>query len=345
MRSLAIRLLCAIVVTIGFSQFSLAQKQPSSSSSNPSLHVGFVTNCVADFWTIAIKGARNAAAESGIKITVYLPPNGIGDQNRMVDHLLKQKVDAIGISLINAKGQQALLRRVVKQTTLVLHDTDAPNSGHACFVGIDNYKMGRDCGKLIKEAIPNGGKVVPFVGMMRQDNAMLRWQGMIDALLDRKPDPKVKDDSTKTIKGKKYTILPAMLDSFDLGKAKSNAEDMLAKYPDLKCMVGLFAYNPPVCLLALKAARKTGQVKLVGFDQDESTLQGIKDGHIHGTVAQEPYKLGYHTVKILIAAAQKNARDIPASKFVDIGHAIIRKNNANAFHENRKNLLQRESNR
>ena len=34
----------------------------------------------------------------------------------------------------------------------------------------------------------------------------------------------------------------------------ANAEDAIALYPDLGCMVGLFEYNPPACYQALKQA-------------------------------------------------------------------------------------------
>ncbi|MFP6648310.1 MAG: hypothetical protein VB817_02550, partial [Pirellulaceae bacterium] len=38
-----------------------------------------------------------------------------------------------------------------------------------------------------------------------------------------------------------YKILGTRTDNFDFGKAKSDAEDVLIRYPDIDCMVGLFA--------------------------------------------------------------------------------------------------------
>ncbi|MCB0108390.1 MAG: hypothetical protein KDE53_20860, partial [Caldilineaceae bacterium] len=58
------------------------------------------------------------------------------------------------------------------------------------------------------------------------------------------------------IKGEKYTILGTMTDNFDKVKAKQNAQDAIAANPDLGCMVGLFAYNPPVCLQAVRDANR-----------------------------------------------------------------------------------------
>lgn len=73
----------------------------------------------------------------------------------------------------------------------------------------------------------------------------------------------------------------------DQGKpeaALQKAEDALVKYPDLKGMAGLFEYNPPACYQALKKAGRLKQVALAGFDENDVTLQAIRDGDV-----QEPW--------------------------------------------------------
>ena len=101
--------------------------------------------------------------------------------------------------------------------------------------------------------MPNGGKVAIFVGRLEQDNAVKRRQGVIDELLDRTRNDKRYDDPGGEIKGDKYTIVATLTDQFDRARAKANAEDMLSAHSDLGCMVGLFAYNPPMCLEALRS--------------------------------------------------------------------------------------------
>tara|TARA_B100000809_G_scaffold256991_2_gene297824 strand:+ start:844 stop:2004 length:1161 start_codon:yes stop_codon:yes gene_type:complete len=119
-----------------------------------------------------------------------------------------------------------------------------------------------------------------------------------------------------------YTILGTRTDNFDFGKAKADAEDVLTRYPDIDCMVGLFAYNPPYILEALKGADKIGRVTLIGFDEADETLQAIKDGNCYGTVVQDPYMYGYKSVELLsqLVAGEKDALpeggvlNIPARK-------------------------------
>jgi ribose transport system substrate-binding protein len=104
---------------------------------------------------------------------------------------------------------------------------------------------------------------------------------VIDELLDRSvPAPHAiqYDPPGGELAGDRYTILGTRTDSFDYAKAKSNAKDTIASVPDIGCMVGLWAYNVPAGLAAVKEANKVGRIKLVSFDEDDLTLQGIADG-------------------------------------------------------------------
>ena len=108
--------------------------------------------------------------------------------------------------------------------------------------------------ELHAKALPEGGSVMIFVGRLGQLNAEQRRQGVIDELLDRTKDPTRRDPPGDVIKGEKYTIVGTQTDGFDKAKAKQNAQDAISRYPDLGCMVGLFAYNPPLCLQAIREA-------------------------------------------------------------------------------------------
>ncbi len=122
-----------------------------------------------------------------------------------------------------------------------------------------------------------------------------------------------------------------MTDQFDRAKGKANAEDALSRHPDVDGMVGLFAYNPPLILEALRQAGKLGAVKVIAFDEADETLQGIIDGHVHGTVVQNPYEYGYRSVEVLAALARGDRTVIPEGGFIDIPARSIRSDNVQAF--------------
>jgi ribose transport system substrate-binding protein len=301
------------------------------SGCSKSTGIAFVTNGIDPFWTIAEKGAKDAAAKFNITLDVRMPPNGMADQKRMVEDLLARGVQGIAISPINPASQKDLLDEIAAHTNLITHDSDAPNSKRKCFIGPDNYKAGRMVGELVKKAMPAGGKVMIFIGRLEQANAKLRRQGVIDELLARSNDPSRNDPVDGVLKGDKYTVLGTRTDDFDNAKAKAYAQDALITHDDLGCMVGLFAYNPPICLDAVKDAGKLGKVKLVGFDEDKRTLQGIKDGHVYGTVVQNPYMYGYESVRILAGLARKDESVLPKGGVLDIPARVITRDNLEPF--------------
>jgi ribose transport system substrate-binding protein len=192
----------------------------------------------------------------------------------------------------------------------------------------------------VKEALPGGGKVMIFVGGVEQNNARLRRQGVIDELLDRTPDPERFDSpSVGTLEGERYTILDTRTDNADHARAKSNAEDTISRYPDLGCMVGLFAYNVPACVEALEGAGKLGEIAVCGFDEQQGTLQGIVDGWVHGTVTQQPYEYGYQSVRILAALARGDRSVLPADGYVDVPVQVVKADNVRAFWDALKERL------
>ena len=150
--------------------------------------LAYVTNGVDPFWNTAAAGVRAAEKEFGVECEVLMPPKGAVDQKRMVEGLIARGVDGMAISPIDAKNQIDLINDAAARFPVITHDSDAPDSKRLCFVGMDNYKAGRAAGKLVKSALPQGGKVMIFVGRLEQLNAQQRRQGVIDELLDR-PSP------------------------------------------------------------------------------------------------------------------------------------------------------------
>jgi ribose transport system substrate-binding protein len=267
---------------------------------------------VASFWTVAAAGARAAGRELDVDVDVIMP-NGMADQTRKLEDLVTRGVSGIAISPINSENQTDILNKVAAETILITQDADAPKSDRVAYIGVDNYQAGMMCGKMVRDALPEGGKVMLFIGRVDQDNAQARRQGCIDAILGREPDPTRRDapEAAPASEDGKFQILGTATDELNAAKAKANAEDALTRHPDIAAMVGLFVGNPPAILAALERAGKVGEVKIIGFDEDEVTLQGILDGTIVGTVVQDPFKYGYESIRLL-AALHAGDRSAPA---------------------------------
>jgi ribose transport system substrate-binding protein len=277
---------------------------------NEDVKLAFVTNNAADFWTAARAGCEKAAKDiPHVSVEFRLVPDASAStQKQIVDDLLAAGVKGIAISPIDPANQTEMLNGVAAQGVLVTQDSDAPQSNRMCYVGTDNHAAGLQAGELIKKALPEGGKIMVFVGNMGAQNAQDRLAGIKDA-----------------IAGTKIEIIDIKTDGTDIVKAKSNATDTIVAYPDVAGLVGLWSYNGPAILGAVKDAEKVGKIKIVCFDGDEDTLQGVKDGGIFGTVVQQPDQFGYKAVETMNKALRGDKSGVPADKRMVIPTLAITK--------------------
>ena len=122
-----------------------------------------------------------------------------------------------------------------------------------------------------------------FVGNMGAQNARDRYDGFVAAL-----------------KGSKVSFVAAPFeDNKDKGRARKNVEDALTKYPDLNGLVGLYSYNGPAIVAAVKAANQLHKVKIVCFDGEPDTLRNLREGSVDVTVVQKPYEFGRLSIELL----------------------------------------------
>jgi ribose transport system substrate-binding protein len=304
---------------------------PAPAAAARKTRIVFVSNGVDPFWVICQAGVEQAAKDLGVDASMIMPSEGLTDQKRILEDLITKGTAGVAVSPIDPANQTEILNKVAEYSKLVTADSDAPNSKRLAYIGMSNYEAGRMAAQLMKEALPKGGAVMIFVGRLEQDNARLRRQGFIDELIGREPDATRFDPPTAKPSGNGFTILGTLTDQFDRAKAKANVEDTLSKSPDIAGMVGLFAYNPPAILEALRQSGKAGKVQVIGFDENDATLKGIQEGIVHGTVVQNPYEYGYQSVKILKAVIDGNTAVIPASKYIEVPARKIRKDDVDAF--------------
>jgi ribose transport system substrate-binding protein len=301
--------------------------------------VAFVSNNAHEFWTIAKKGTEAAAKEFNVEVEFRTPTGGVADQHRIIEDLETKGVQALAVSPQDSANQVSYFKALNKKLPLVAVDNDIRDAdARRCYLGTDNVTAGRAVGKLVKQAVPDGGKIMIFVGKLDAQNAQERRHGVVIELAGG--EEKCQDELAKMKKGDypvkfgKYELLDTRTDDENDAVCQTKCEDALGKIPDLACIVGLWAYNPPAMLRAMHSQKKVGKVGLIGFDENDETLNGIRAGEVFGTVVQNPYDFGYESVRIMAGIVRGEANAIESGKYkpspgpmkqIYVRHRIINK--------------------
>ena len=131
--------------------------------------------------------------------------------------------------------------------------------------------------------LPDGGKYVTFVGFSGAENAIQRIGGFGSAA------------------GENFQSADAMTDSVDRSKARENVRNALRNHPDVKALVGIYSYNAPAIVDVVKEMNKRNDVKVVAFDAEPIAIQQMSQGQIDALIVQDPYQIGFLSVKLLKA--------------------------------------------
>jgi ribose transport system substrate-binding protein len=288
--------------------------------------LAFLVNGASDFWKIAEAGVKKAQSELPTYDLQFKYPEqaAAAVQQRIMDDLVAAGASGIMVSAVDPKNQTPQLDRIASQTVLFTTDSDAPQSKRIAYIGSSNTDLGKEAGKLMLKALPNGGKCVGFVGLPGADNARERIEGV-----------------KETIKGSKVELVDIRGDEIDQTRAKRNVEDILAAMPDVSCLVGFYSYNTPRIYEVLKEAGKLDKVKIIGFDEDPITLGGVKEGSIVGTVVQQPFEWGYQGMKLMAKFIEGDKSGIPASGIIIVPGKVIDKSNVEDFMGQMKQMLRK----
>jgi ribose transport system substrate-binding protein len=322
-RSVQLIFVCAVAIALGLA--ISCSSSPPTKTQKPVKMVAFITNSTSDFWKIARKGTEKADTELTDVAVAFKTTNtgAVDEQNGLVRHALDvEEADAIAISPIDPTAQKTVINNAAKRALVITQDSDAPDTDRALYIGADNRAAGRQAGDLIKKALPQGGKIMVFVGKREVQNAKDRFEGLKEAL-----------------QGSNVVVIDLMTDDADAGNARNNAYEALKKNPDIAGMVGLWSYNGPAIVQALRPEGKLGKIQIVCFDDDRETLAAIKDGSIFGTVAQQPFEYGYQTVKAAEQILKGDRSVIPANKTIFIPTVVIQKNNVDDYSKKLDQLL------
>jgi len=244
------------------------------------------------FWQAVYRGSQKAAEELGVEMLWVGTEreDQRAAQISIVDAQVVNQVDGIVLAPLDG---EALLKPVkaaaAKKIPVVIMDSALAGgeSYYRSFVATDNQEGGRIAGKALADLLGGKGRVALLRHMEGSASTGKREQGFLEAL---KKYPQIQVLSSEQYGGR------------DPQKASENLLLRFTQKEQLE-LDGIFCPNLTTTygmLQALRRARRTGQVKLIGFDSDKSLLQALKRGEIQGLIIQDPFKIGYLGVKNIV---------------------------------------------
>lgn len=298
-----------VILACLVSAFGGCSPQGSPGGGKP--RFAFVVNVPTDrFWDIAYAGCLKAAQEEGVLVEFHAPNESTAQQQKqIVESLMSRGVDGIAITPLNPESLSLVLDQAAEMFPVICQDSDAPQSKRVCYIGTDNVALGRKMGELMKEALPEGGQVALLVGQLDVANAEERQRGVLEV-----------------IERSNLEVVGTFTDGAQPAEAKRVATDVLAKYPDLKGMFGLWGYNAPQAINALGECPGR-DVKVVGSDESVQTCLAVSEGKEFGSVAQQPFEFGYQSIKLLAKLHRGEQPDLPADRIVFVDTYVIRPDN------------------
>lgn len=275
-------LMCMVLVTACGNQ---ADKKASADDEDYSVSVVLKT-LSSPYWKYVEAGAKAAGEELGVDVTVVGPSaeSQVIEQVNMLEDQISQSPDAIVVSPSQPDTIVPVLENASKSDLpILLIDSDADFEGKTTFIGTENFTAGQEGGKLLASMLQKGDKVVLIAG----------------ALGNPATDERVKG-AKKAIEDAGLEIVAEQPADSDKIKAMSVMENILQKDSDVK---GVFAANDDMAIGVLRAVQAKGlDIKVIGTDGTEEAVQSIIDGKLVGTVAQNPYNMGYEGVKNAVKA-------------------------------------------
>jgi ribose transport system substrate-binding protein len=258
---------------------------PAAAKKTEGFEFGGLGKVIHPYWDEVGQGVKNAAKVANSKAVFENPSKeDVARQVTVLEGYVSQALDGIVFGASDPGAFDKVVKDALKNgIPVVTFDSDAPSSGRLIYVGPNNSLSGYLLGARMKEIINGQGKIAIQVGSLTALNAKNRIAGFKEA-----------------IEGSQIEIVTEDVDQEDAQVANAHSEAILSSNPDLGGLYGVYAYNSPAQARAVQAAgKKPGEIKIVGFDALEETVQFMEQGWVDSVVDHRQYNFGYYAVMIL----------------------------------------------
>ena len=262
---------------------------PQAAAARPLTIAVIPKGMIHEFWKSIHAGAAQAARELGVEI-LWKGPQKEDDraqQITVVEDFITRGVSGIVLAPLD---DRALVRPVqdaiAEKIPVLIVDSGLEGGDFLSFVATDNYQGGVMAARRMGELLGGRGRIFLIRYQEGSASTTAREAGFLETIAGDFPG--------LTLLSKDQYAGPTTESAYQLG------ENLIGRFPDVD---GVFCPNESSTfgmLRALQESRLAGKVKFVGFDSSPKLVQGLRDGEIHGLILQNPVKMGYLGVSLMV---------------------------------------------
>jgi ribose transport system substrate-binding protein len=235
-------------------------------------------------------GAEKAAAELGVKLLIQAAEREVDVEKQMqiIENLIQRKVAAI---CVTPSGSKEIIPAILKANKagipVLIIDTrvDGPmlntaGGRIATFIGSDNVEGGRIAARYIVGRLGNSGKIAILEGIPGHETGDARLSGFHEIV-----DP---------LDG--IEIATSQTANWERDQGFTVFQNMLQSHPDIEALFACSDLMALGAVEAIRAAGRTGDILVIGFDALNDAREAIKAGTMAGSVAQHPADMGRQAI-------------------------------------------------
>jgi ribose transport system substrate-binding protein len=307
----------ALFLVVGAFSLSCNREAPNATTTGKPTVALVLKTLNHPFFVDMRRGAQEAADRLGVTLQVQAAEREIDVEKQMqiVENLIQTGIQAL---CITPSGSREIVSALVKakdaKVPIVVVDTRVDEKAAAdagvhteTFVGSDNYEGGKLAGDYLMKATGGKARVGILEGIPGHETGDSRLRGFRDAV---KAAPGV-------------VIAASQPANWERDQGFNVFQNMLQAHPDIDSVFACSDLMALGAIEAIAAARKTGTIRVIGFDALDDAKKAIAAGTMEASVAQFPSEMG----RVAVESAVKVIRGDTVPAQIKVKLELVTKDN------------------
>jgi ribose transport system substrate-binding protein len=261
------------------------------SEQGASLTFGIIYPFAHPFYEMITEAAMKAAEPRRVRLIVQAPDEAnLEQQIRMMETMIKQRVDGIAVDPVDATAMKPVIDKAVSSgIPVICFESDSPDSRRLSFIGSDNRKAGLRMGEVLNKLLHGTGMVLVETGMNGMSSHRERLGGMLDYL---KAETHIQVLEVRDNEGSEAAAL-------------ADLEAMIEDHPHFDAFIALDLISGSTSVLVWKAMGLKRHALTFGMIPEFE--DAIRNGQITAAVSSNERTWGQRIVERLLQASKGEA--------------------------------------